>query len=88
MPDHDLDPHLAALQAELQGMADGAPLDPARLHGLLSAVEERLEPSTAVEAPEGLVEGLKHWVESVELEHPTLAAVLNRVMVTLGNTGI
>lgn len=88
--DPDLKQRLESLHAELDRLHGGEPLDEARLLELVNEVEERLappDPQTA-EPPEGLLDNLRHWAEAFELEHPTLASVVNRIMQSLGGTGI
>ena len=73
-----------------------------RLRGELAQLEDRdsrprletlvadLESELAAEQAEGtgLTQELKRRVESFEVEHPRVTAILNDVMVTLSNLGI
>ena len=88
MTDTPLDDSLAALHDELERLADGAPLDEARMLELVTEVEERLAHPESAPPAEGVVANVKRWAERLELEHPRVAALLGRIMSSLGNTGI
>lgn len=55
-----------------------------RLRELLDDIEGQL----ADNQPDGLTHDLKRRIETFEVEHPRVTAILNDVMVTLSNLGI
>ncbi|MBX9608748.1 MAG: DUF4404 family protein [Gammaproteobacteria bacterium] len=57
-----------------------------RLEALVADLERELAADQAEGA--GLTQELKRRVESFEVEHPRVTAILNDVMVTLSNLGI
>ncbi len=57
-----------------------------RLETLVADLERELAAEQAEGA--GLTQELKRRVESFEVEHPRVTAILNDVMVTLSNLGI
>ena len=79
---------LDALHAELDRVSEGEELDEARLGGLVADVEERLSGADESHHPTNLVDRLRQRAEQFELEHPAVTSLLNRIMVSLGNTGI
>ena len=74
---------LTRLRAEL------ATLDDAAARPRLQALVEDLECELAATAETGgVTQELKRRVETFEVEHPRVTAILNDVMVTLSNLGI
>ncbi len=73
---------LHRLRAELATLEDRAAQP--RLQALVEDLEREL-----AEAPAGgVTQELKRRLETFEVEHPRVTAILNDVMLTLGNLGI
>ena len=77
----DLLSRLRAELATLDAGDDGAQM---RLRKLLDDIEGQL----ADNDDNGLTSELKRRIETFEVEHPRVTAILNDVMVTLSNLGI
>ena len=83
MKEDEIRASLKSLRAELE-----AGTDREKLAQLLSELEEQIESPGKTEPPSTLLESLRKEAEQFELEHPRAVALLNRIMVSLGNTGI
>jgi hypothetical protein len=61
-----------------------------RLSATIAEIEQQLlnAEAGAVPSAEGVVNGLKTAVEQFELEHPQVAALLNRLVLALSAMGI
>ena len=55
---------------------------------LIAGVESRLESPDDADEHRSLVEELRRSVAEFETSHPRTTAILNEIMVTLGNMGI
>ena len=62
--------------------------DKARLQQLISDIEQQLANADESDQSHGLVGQLEEMISSFETEHPTVAAVLNNIMVTLSSMGV
>jgi hypothetical protein len=58
------------------------------LSSLVDNIEQNVDYAGASEEHQDLVEDLKDAINHFELEHPHIGAILNEVIVTLGNIGI
>ena len=59
-----------------------------KLQTLVENIQSRIDRPGDAEESHTLVENLREAVEHFEVEHPTLTAVLNDLMMTLSNMGI
>ena len=75
---------LSRLRAELATLEAGDDGAQTRLRTLLDDIEGQL----ADHDNDGLTSELKRRIETFEVEHPRVTAILNDVMVTLSNLGI
>ena len=75
---------LSRLRAELATLEAGDDGAQTRLRTLLDDIEGQLGDHDN----EGLTSELKRRIETFEVEHPRVTAILNDVMVTLSNLGI
>ena len=75
---------LSRLRAELATLDAGDDGAQTRLRKLLDDIEGQL----ADNDNDGLTNDLKRRIETFEVEHPRVTAILNDVMVTLSNLGI
>ena len=76
---------------KLKELLAGLPSDDAqraRLAALLGDMEKHLEQHGAAELAQGLRQQLEAAVSRFESSHPTAAAIINNVLVTLGNIGV
>jgi len=75
---------LQRLRAEIEQLGPEDAAAQARLSGLVSDIERRLEG----EDDDGLIGNIKESVEQFEVEHPRATAILNDIMHALSNMGI
>lgn len=66
--------------------ADVARLE--RLHQLAESVQHELDAENRVGDPAGLVDELEEALSGFEARHPSLTAIVNSMLVTLGNMGV
>lgn len=59
-----------------------------KLQTLVDNIQSRIDQPGSAEESHTLLENLRDAVEHFEVEHPTLTAVLNDLMMTLSNMGI
>jgi len=74
---------LTRLREELATLEKGGTEPQARLRQLVDDIEQQIAAQD-----EGVTGELKRRVETFEVEHPRVTAILNDVMVTLSNLGI
>lgn len=65
-----------------------ADAEKARLQGLIDNIENQLSNPVVEGAPESLVDQVDGMVSSFETDHPTIAGILNNIMVTLTSMGV
>ena len=83
MSDEKLELLLTRLREEVAALeAEGVRASP-RLHTLVDDIERQIKAQE-----EGVTGELRRRVETFEVEHPRVTAILNDVMVTLSNLGI
>jgi Domain of unknown function (DUF4404) len=75
----------AQLEQLREELAAADSMDAARRERLLKLIEEM---EAGLEEDTGLVERMETAVAEFEVSHPTLAAVMNKVIETLGNIGV
>mgnify|MGYP001766319040 CR=1 FL=1 len=88
MPIDKLRADLARLREEIARADAGDREALARLQQLAEDVERELDEESMVGDPAGLVEELEEAITGFEARHPNLTAILNNVLVTLGNMGV
>ena len=82
------------LRAQLDELAvaienlPGAGAEKARLQGLIENIENQLANPVVNEEPDSLAEQVDVLVSNFEADHPTIAGILNNIMVTLTSMGI
>ena len=83
MSSEQLEHLLTRLREELASLESTSAQAQPRLRELIDDIERQI----AVQS-EGVTGDLKRRVETFEVEHPRVTAILNDVMVTLSNMGI
>ncbi len=78
---------LERLRSEIGQVANSNPEAYRNLNKLISELEHRISDSPEQDH-EGLVERVKNEVTRFEAAHPRATAILNDILVTLGNMGI
>ena len=86
MSQHDLKQLVSLLREELKRAQAGDPGALSHMGPLLSDLDQALAGPEEQDA--GLRERLEAHIREFEVEHPRLTAILNDVMVSLGNLGI
>lgn len=80
-----LNESLEALRAEIRRLEASHPQDKERLARLVAELDQASKESSA---PTNLVGKVREAVLHFEVEHPRVTAILNDVLVSLGNVGI
>lgn len=63
--------------------------DKSRLTGLIAEIELQLnEPMLVADDPQTLIDQVENMVTTFEQEHPSVAGILNNIMLTLSNMGV
>lgn len=62
--------------------------DKQRLNGLIGDIEHQLTEPQLTQEPSNLVDQVDSLVSSFERDHPTVAAILNNIMITLTSMGV
>jgi len=88
MPDKQLRQSLDELRSELERLEAEEAQVRERLDALISGVETRLEKPDDTAHHQSLVQDVRHSISEFEVTHPRATAILNEIMVTLGNMGI
>ncbi|GMQ96077.1 MAG: hypothetical protein BMS9Abin14_576 [Gammaproteobacteria bacterium] len=88
MPDEKLRRSLEDLRSELARLEDQEAQVRERLSALISGVETRLEKPEDAAHHQSLVQDLRQSISEFEVSNPGATAILNEIMVTLGNMGI
>lgn len=88
MPDKRLRQSLEELRAELERLEAEEAQVRERLDALISGVETRLEKPDDTAHHQSLVQDVRQSISEFEVSHPRATAILNEIMVTLGNMGI
>lgn len=88
MTNDKLQNDLERLRAELAALARHDPTARDKLDRLINDIEERIRQPADETSHHGLVGGIRDAIRQFEAEHPRATAILNDIMVTLGNMGI
>jgi predicted nuclease with TOPRIM domain len=88
MPDKQLRQSLNELRSELERLETEEAQVRERLDALISGVETRLDEPEDSDQHQTLVEDVRQSISQLEVSHPRATAILNEIMVTLGNMGI
>lgn len=88
MPDKRLRESLSELRSELERLEAEEAQVRERLDALISGVETRLDEPDDTDQHQSLVEEVRQSISQLEVSHPRATAILNEIMVTLGNMGI
>jgi len=88
MSDEQLRQSLNELRSELARLAAEEAQVRERLDALISGVETRLEKPEDIAHHQSLVQDLRQSISQFEVSNPRATAILNQIMVTLGNMGI
>lgn len=88
MSDEQLRQSLAELRSELDRLEAEEAQVRERLNSLISGLEAKLDEPGDESRDQSLVEDLRQSISQFEVTHPRATAILNEIMVTLGNMGI
>ena len=88
MSDEQLRESLNGLRSELERLEAEETQIRERLNTLISGVETRLDKPDDSALHQSLVQDLGQSISQFEVSHPRATAILNEIMVTLGNMGI
>ena len=86
MSDDKLRESLDELRSEVERLEDAKVRE--RLDALISGVETRLDRPEDTAHHRSLVQDVRQSISEFEVSHPRTTAILNQIMVTLGNMGI
>ena len=87
MKEQELRGQLDELAAAIENMP-AAEAEKARLQTLIEHIESQLSYAVVEGEPESLSEQVENMVAGFESDHPTVAGILNNVMVTLTSMGV
>ena len=87
MGKEDLQATLEKLRSEVKGLSFRQARDRERMEALIAALERQLSRSGEGEREE-LIDQLPSAIKQLEAEHPTLTAILSRVITALSSMGI
>ena len=88
MSDEKLRQSLEELRSELERLEAEEAQVRERLDALIAGVETRLEKPGDTSHHQSLVQEVRQSISQFEVSHPRATAILNEIMVTLGNMGI
>ena len=88
MTDNRLKQELDRLRLEIKDLASENIETREKLDSLISDIEKKLEGLSDEDHHTTLIENLKDAIAQFETEHPRATAILNDIMITLGNMGI
>lgn len=88
MPIDRLRADLARLREEIARADRGDAAELERLEQLAADVQRELDEENAVGDPAALVEELEEALSGFEARHPNLTAIVNSMLVALGNMGV
>ena len=87
MDKQDLQATLRQLRDEVDRLGSGDPQKHAHLRQLIAEIERELANGGGA-GKESIAEGLKTAIDHFEVEHPTLGALLNQLLLALSSMGI
>ena len=88
MNQEELRATLDSLRSEIEGLAAKDPRSAERISQLIAGVESHLKTSGGYQDRAALLETLPGLVEQLEVEHPTLTAILSRIITALSSMGV
>ncbi len=88
MSKDDLRATLERLRSEVETLSFRNERDRDRMHALISGIERQLKNSEDSGEREELLDALPGAIKQLEVEHPTLTAILSRVITALSSMGI
>lgn len=88
MSDEELRQSLEELRSELDRLEAEEAEVRERLNTLISGIETRLDEPGDTTHHTSLIQDLRQSISQFEVSHPRATAILNQIMVTLGNMGI
>lgn len=88
MTDIKLKEELERLREEVNNIAADDDEARAKLDLLISDIEKKLEAPADEAHHNDLIQGIRDAIGQFESEHPRATAILNDIMITLGNMGI
>ena len=88
MSDEKLRKSLDELRSELERLEAEEAQVRERLNALIAGVETRLDSPGGTDQNQSLAQDLRRTISEFEVSHPRATAILNEIMVTLGNMGI
>lgn len=88
MSDEKLRQALEELRSELERLETEEAQVRERLDALIAGVETRLEKPGDTSHHQSLMQEVRQSISQFEVSHPRATAILNEIMVTLGNMGI
>ena len=88
MNDIKLQDELAKLRKEVNEAIDDNDAAREKLNLLISEIEKKLDEPTDEAQHNYLLKKIKDAIGQFESEHPRATAILNDIMITLGNMGI
>ena len=88
MSDEKLRESLEGLRMELERLEAEEARVRERLDALIAGVETRLDAPGDSDQHQSLIDDLRESISEFEVSHPRATAILNEIMVTLGNMGI
>jgi predicted RNase H-like nuclease (RuvC/YqgF family) len=84
----DLKDSLKKLRAEIEKIEGVNNQSREKLDRLVRSIQLKLEHPQDARHHEDLIDHLNDAIDHFEVSHPELTAIMNRIMVTLGNLGI
>jgi predicted RNase H-like nuclease (RuvC/YqgF family) len=84
----DLKDSLKKLRAEIEKIEGVNNQSREKLDRLVRSIQLKLEHPQDARHHEDLIDPLNDAIDHFEVSHPELTAIMNRIMVTLGNLGI
>ena len=88
MSKDDLRATLERLRTEAESLSFRNPRDRERLNALIKGIERQLKNTDDSGGREELLDALPGAIKQLEVEHPTLTALLSRVINALSSMGI
>ena len=83
MSQEPLQESIESLKAEIEKLKATDVETKARIEALVQDVENQ-----AGEQNHGIIDNVQHLIETLEVEHPRITSLLNRMMMSLSNMGI
>lgn len=79
--------HLEQLSDAIDGI-NASSDEKQRLSNLIDDIERQIDDSVVEDEPQNISDQLESLISTFEAEHPAVAGILNRIMVTLSSMGI